>query len=115
MGRYVTGDWWVVGPVTVARIGPAPLPGRNGSVVNPPAGKRQGYDERIAGYDPSLRIKLPLVLQPSQSLVSTASVERIGEKTADTVPGQYARGPLRTAAVLTCVDRPPSPHAFRPA
>ena len=115
VGRYVTGDWWVVGPVTVARLSPAPSPGRNGSAVNPPAGKQQGYDDRIAGYDPALGAVFPLALQPGHSLVSTASVERIGDKTADTVPGQYARGPLRTAAVLTCVAEPPPADAFRPA
>ena len=115
VGRYVTGDWWVVGPVTIQAISPAPTPGRNGSVVNPPAGKRQGYDDRIAGYEASLRATLPLVLQPGQSLVSTASVEQVGQKTAETVPGQYCRGPLRTAAVLTCVAQPPEVDAFRPA
>lgn len=115
VGRYVTGDWWVVGPVTIQAISPAPTPGRNGSAVNPPAGKRQGYDDRIAGYEASLRATLPLVLQPGQSLVSTASVEQVGQKTAETVPGQYCRGPLRTAAVVTCVDQPPEVDAFRPA
>jgi len=115
VGRYVTGDWWVVGPVTVKAITPAPAGGRHGSVVNPPAGKRQGYDDRLNGYDESLQAKFPLALKPGQSLVSTASVEKVGDKTPDTVPGQYARGPLRTAAVLTCVDQPPPADAFRPA
>ena len=27
-GRFVTGDWWVVGPVMVTSIDPAPGPGR---------------------------------------------------------------------------------------
>jgi hypothetical protein len=115
VGRYVTGDWWVVGPVTVKGVTPAPAEGRNGSVVNPPAGKRQGYDDRIAGYDASLSAAFPLALKPGQSLVSTASVEKVGDKTPDTVPGQYCRGPLRTAAVLTCVADAPPADAFRPA
>jgi len=114
VGRYVTGDWWVVGPVTVKSVTPAPSAGRSGSVVNPAAGKRQGYDDRIHGYDASRRASLPLALKPGQSLVSTASVETVGDKTPDTVPGQYCRGPLRTAAALTCVDRPPPADAFRP-
>jgi len=114
-GRYITGDWWVVGPVTVVSVTPAPTDGRNGSVVNPPAGAKQGYDDRCAGYDPSLRATFPLVLTPGQSLVTAASLQNVGDRTPDTVPGQYARGPLRTAAVLTCVDREPPADAFRPA
>lgn len=114
VGRYVTGDWWVVGPVTVTGVTPAPRDGRNGSVVNPSAGKKQGYDDRIAGYDASLRAAFPLRLEPGQSLVSTASVETVGDRTPETVRGQYCRGPLRTAAVLTCVSAPPPEDAFRP-
>jgi len=115
VGRFVTGDWWVVGPVVVNAVSPAPADGRNGSVVNPPAGKRQGYDDRITGYDASLRAAFPLTLKPGQSLVTTASVGKVGDKTPDTVPGQYCRGPLRTATVLTCVAEPPPADAFRPA
>jgi len=115
VGRYVTGDWWVVGPVTITQVTPTPGPGRSGSVVDPPAGKRQGYDDRIAGYDSLLRAAFPLTLRPGQSLVSTASVEKTGQRTPETVPGQYCRGPLRTAVVLTCVAEPPPADAFRPA
>lgn len=114
-GRFVTGDWWVVGPVTVESVTPAPASERHGSVVNPPAGDRQGYDSRIAGYDASLRAKFPLKLTPGQSLVSTASVDEIGKKTPDTVRGQYCRGPLRTAVVLTCLKEVPPEDALRPA
>jgi hypothetical protein len=112
--RYITGDWWVVGPVTLKSITPKPAPGRHGSVINPPAGRTQGYDDRISGFDASLRIKLPLLLKPGESLVTTASVPKIGVKTPDTVRRQYCRGPLRTAAVLTCVKSPPPADAFRP-
>lgn len=114
-GRFATGDWWVVGPVTVKSVTPAPAPGRNGSAVNPPAGGNQGYDDRMAGYDASLAASFPLELAAGQSLVSTASFEKVGDKTEDTVRGQYARGPLRTAVVLTCVAEPPPADAFRPA
>ncbi|MHC4741720.1 MAG: hypothetical protein ACYS8Z_07415 [Planctomycetota bacterium] len=115
VGRFVTGDWWVVGPVTVENVEPVPTAERNGSVVNPPAGDKQGYDARISGFDTSLRAKFPLELKPGQSLVSTASVNRIGEKTPQTVKGQYCRGPLRTAVVLTCLKEAPPAEAFRPA
>jgi hypothetical protein len=114
-GRFVTGDWWVVGPVTVTRVTPSPAEDKSGSVVKPPAGGKQGYDARIAGFDASLRASFPLVLKPGDSLVSTDSLAKIGEKTPDTVPGQYCRGPLRTAVVLTCLAEPPPQDAFRPA
>jgi len=114
-GRYVTGDWWVVGPVIVTAVAPAPAPGRNGSAVNPPAGAAQGYDDRMSGYDAKLRAEFPLELKPGQSLVSVASLDKVGDRTPDTVPRQYARGPLRTAVVLTCVEAPPEADAFRPA
>ncbi len=74
VGRFITGDWWIVGPVSITQVTPAPAAARNGSVVDPPAGKRQGDDDRLTGYDASLRSKLPLGLRPGQSLVSTASV-----------------------------------------
>jgi hypothetical protein len=115
VGTYVTGDWWVVGPVTITAITPAPTANRHGSVINPAAGDRQSYDHRIPGFDPAPRIKMPLELKPGDSLVSTDSVEKVGDKTPDTVPGHYARGPLRTAAVLTCVAKAPPANAFRPA
>ena len=114
-GRFVTGDWWVAGPVTIASVTPGATAGRHGSVVNPPAGSTQGYDDRIAGFDASLRAEFPLVLEPGQSLVSTASVDTIGQKTPDTVRRQYCRGPLRTAVVLTCLEEAPPADAFRPA
>jgi hypothetical protein len=114
-GRYVTGDWWVAGPVTVKAVAAAPEAGRNGSAVDPPAGDKQGYDDRCAGFDASLRAAFPLVLKPGQSLVTTASLAKVGDRTPDTVPGQGARGPLRTAAVLSCVESPPPADAFRPA
>jgi hypothetical protein len=114
-GRFVTGDWWVIGPVTVSGVTPTPTADRHGSVVNPPAGSTQGYDDRIAGFDASLRAGFPLVLRPGESLVSTASVDAIGKKTPETVRGQYCRGPLRTAVVLTCLGEAPPADAFRPA
>ena len=113
-GRFATGDWWVVGPVTVRSVEPAPEAGRSGSAVNPAAGKKQGYDDRIPGFDAALRATFPLDLKPGQSLVSTHSLAKVGDRTPDTVPGQYARGPLRTAVVLTCVEKAPPADAFRP-
>ncbi len=114
-GRYITGDFWVAGPVTLKNIKPASAAGRHGSVVNPPAGNKQGYDDRLNGFTPALQVTLPLELKPGQSLVSTLSVNKVGERTPDTVNGQYCRGPVQTAAVLTCVISAPPADAFRPA
>ena len=36
VGRFLTGDYYVVGPVTIASISPEPANGRNGSMLNPP-------------------------------------------------------------------------------
>src|SRR4030042_5485631 len=33
-GKFVNGDYWIVGPVTVTSISPAPANGRNGSTIN---------------------------------------------------------------------------------
>ena len=77
VGRFITGDWWVAGPVTITEITPAPAAASNGSVVDPPAGKRQGYDERIAGYDASLRAALPLAA-PAGTVVGQHGERRAG-------------------------------------
>ena len=118
-GQFVTGDYWVVGPVVVKTVDPAPAPGRNGSEINPkagpPTGWKQGYDNRAIGsYDEKLGVAYPSELKPGQSLVSTASLPNVGDVTKDSIAA-YLRGPLRTAAILTCVDQSPPADAFRPA
>ena len=57
-------------------------PGPIGAVllVNSPAVNTQGCDPHISGFDASLRGVFPLGLKPGESLVSTASVDAIGEK-----------------------------------
>ena len=100
VGRFVNGDWYVVGPVTIQMIAPKPLfgdevketmdkeeihesryPGkqaRHGSSLNPPSkAKTAGFDSRIPGgrYDPNLFSHLPIAMKPGDSLVSTISRE----------------------------------------
>jgi hypothetical protein len=67
-----------------------------------------------AGFDANLPASFPLELKPGQSLVSAHSLAKVGDRTPDTVPGQYARGPLRTAVALTCLAQAPPADAFRP-
>jgi hypothetical protein len=108
-GRFANGDWWVVGPITVVSVSPAPSGRTNGSMVNPPFGE-QSFDGRshegksIGHYTPS--VEFPLVLEPNQSLVSTASV---GDPGVSSTPIF-----IRDAAVLTAVAEPPPADAFRP-
>ncbi len=87
VGRFIGGDWYVVGPVTVAAIEPKPLYGdeiprreldhmdkerspehrvRNGLMVNPPAEMKVAYDSGVRNwFDPSL-IQRPPVLPQGQ-------------------------------------------------
>jgi hypothetical protein len=140
-GRFVNGDWYVVGPATVKAIDPKPLYGsqipkfqldhmdkerpqqqrvRNGFMINPPAKMRVAYDSGVRNwFDPSLVEKLPAELKPGDSLVSTISMPK-GLKLRAPLWHDIERGvddssPVRTAAVLTCVAEPQPADAFRPA
>src|SRR5688572_28696328 len=71
VGQFVTGDYYVVGNVTVASISPAPAGGRNGSVLNlpgcrPPNVDKSGFDSRTQGerYNSSVAVTLPVQLVP---------------------------------------------------
>ncbi|NLF30400.1 MAG: hypothetical protein GX591_05880, partial [Planctomycetes bacterium] len=112
VGRFVNGDYYVVGPVTVAAIDPAPRYGdavaddeldayeksrgqylrvadrvRNGSMLNPPAAQRAAYDSGIKNwFRPELAVKLPIAMAPGDSLVSTISLA-VGEKAATPYTG----------------------------
>jgi hypothetical protein len=115
-GQYVTGDWWVVGPVTVTSVTPAPTDGMNGSVVNPKAGTTQGYDNRGPNYDASMTAQYPVTLAAGQSLVSTESLAHPGDVPPDSISHKgHPEDVLRAAAVLTCVSVAPAADAFRPA
>ncbi|MEZ0298554.1 MAG: hypothetical protein ACAI35_19060 [Candidatus Methylacidiphilales bacterium] len=103
-GQFITGDWWVAGPVTVVTVSPKPQPApadepitdgksiygatalvddrrlRNGSMAftagdTPVSFSGQGYDSRIQNYDPALTVTYPLSLTPGQSLISSISSE----------------------------------------
>ncbi len=140
-GQFVNGDWYVVGPAEVVAIDPAPLYGseipaseldhmdrerpegqrvRNGFMLNPPAAMKVAYDSGVRNwFDPSLIRKLPVAMVPGDSLVSTISMPK-GLVLHAQLRNKIERGvgdssPIRTAAVLTCVDRPQPPDAFRPA
>jgi len=119
-GRYVNGDWWVIGPIKVTGISPASWSDgprvRHGSMINPsPKSMAQGYDSAMFGngpagrYDPKANVALdlsaeqPLLLTPGASLVSTIS---------HPIAGQLPQ--IESGAVLTCVTSQPPSLAFRP-
>jgi len=140
-GQFVNGDWYVVGPATVSAIDPKPLYGkeiprreldgmdrerpegqrvRNGFMLNPPAQMKVAYDSGVRNwFDPALIQKLPVAMKPGDSLVATISMPK-GLVLHAQLRNKIERGvddssPIRTAAVLSCVDRPQPPDAFRPA
>ncbi|MEM7260563.1 MAG: hypothetical protein AAF488_01140 [Planctomycetota bacterium] len=115
VGQFVTGDWWVVGPVTIISVSPTPSGGRHGSMLNPPCQTACGYDSRIPFYDSSLKVNYPLTMQPGDSLVSTESHLTSGSRNdliGDVVSASH--GHLKSAEVLTCVSEAVPPTFFRP-
>ncbi|HUU21293.1 MAG TPA: hypothetical protein VM389_02040 [Phycisphaerae bacterium] len=140
VGRFVNGDWYVVGKATVKAIAPKPQYGRdipeieldhmdlerkvaqrvrNGFMLNPPAKMKVAYDSGVRNwFDPSLIRKLPVAMKPGDSLVSTISMPK-GLVLPAQLRNKIERGagdgsPIRTAAILTCVAQPQPPDAFRP-
>ncbi len=138
-GKFVTGDYWVVGPVEVISItndlnSPdyTPRDGQNGSMVNPLVGHdrgQQGYEEGRSSYVASLNAgrpngdplsaENPLILAPGSSLVSTVSW--LYNSPTDKEPGTpnfssgTPRSATRSASVLTVLEEAPPANAFRPA
>ena len=142
-GRFVNGDWWVVGPVTVRKVSPAPGPAapgtttevrknqfgdaayqddnrmRNGMMMVLEGTNAQGYDSRGHDYRAELSLSLPHRLEPNRSLISTISHTSVPNPslTAKLIwpSEQTVRKVLKTAAILTCLPDAPPSDAFRPA
>jgi hypothetical protein len=143
VGQFVNGDFYVVGPVTVAVIDPAPRYGndvadgeldkyergvatgdraRNGSMLNVPAKREVAWDSGIRNfYSAQWAAKVPIDMQPGDCLASSISL-RNGEEPAPFPyhsAGARAHGdddncPTKVAALLTCVAGPLPPDALRP-
>jgi hypothetical protein len=144
VGRFVNGDFYVVGPVKVVAVDPKPLLGtevpaeelgqrekqsrardrryvRNGSMLNPPALREVGCDSGVRNFfNPDLTSVPPLDLKPGDVLLSTISL-KAGEAaefpyhSSNKVRDQHDNSPVKTAAILTCVAEAPPADAFRPA
>ena len=125
-GQFVTGDYYVVGPVTVTAISPAPTtsaPYLNGSVVNlPSANSKSGFDSRLNDgtdqswwFDASLRSYPPVSLKAGDALVSSISLASIHSQPEVMRASDMSASPVRTVSVLTVVAAAPSADAFRPS
>jgi hypothetical protein len=121
VGRFVTGDYYVVGPVTVVEITPGWDGNKNGSVLNLPVEGRSsqsqsGFDKRIiAGrYKASLTIKTPVAMVPGDILISSIGMGD-NEKSTEPLGGTSQDfSPVKSVSVLHCMKEPVPPDAFRP-
>lgn len=119
VGQYITGDWWVKGPVTITAMTPDATTGcatgqescRNGFMVNPSDTRENAFDGRTEGYDGTLMPQLPYVAQPGESIIK--SISRTPEGLCAEA-GAPARQCLEFAAVLTVVANAPALNQFRP-
>jgi hypothetical protein len=140
-GRFISGDWWVLGPVRIIKVSPAPGPAsidtltlkvnrwndtslkndttlRNGSMIVLKAGHKQSYDSRAAAFSKEEVVKFPLTLNASLSLISSISNDTLPvDHFAKNIMWDAERKSetvMKAAAVLTCVDKVPPADAFRP-
>jgi hypothetical protein len=120
MGRFVNGDYYVVGVTTVQSVTPAPTDERNGSVLNLPVNQGiSGFDRRVTGnrFRADLRTTFPLTMQPGDALISSISIDEIGEYEPWLREGNKEKtvSPVKTVSVLTCLAAPVADDAFRPS
>ncbi len=120
VGQFVTGEYYVLCPVTVESVTPAPGGGRNGSVLNVPASQTEtGFDDRTEQnrYQPSLAASFPITMVPGDSLASSISMAEPGtvENWLREGSGEYSSSPVASVSILTCLANAAPPDAFRPA
>jgi len=126
VGQFVTGDYYVVGAVTITGIDPPPTtssPYLNGSVLNlPTADGKSGFDSRLNDgtdeswwFDATLRAYPPITLKPGDALVSSISLAQIHSLPEVMRASDMSASPVRTVSVLTVLAVAPSADAFRPS
>ena len=126
VGQFVTGDYYVVGPVTITAIDPQPTtssPYLNGSVRNlPTANGKSGFDSRLNDgtdeswwFDATLRSYPPITLNPGDSLVSSISLAQIHSVPEVMRASDMSASPVASVSVLTVLAAAPSADAFRPS
>jgi len=119
VGRFVNGDYYVIGTATITDIQPLPTPanGRHGSMLNIPANvQKSGFDSRLVSerYDSSLRVYPPITLAPGNKLVSSRSVDA-SYLPAVMRPSDLSESPVASVSILTSVSVPQPLDAFRPS
>jgi hypothetical protein len=126
VGQFVNGDYYVVGPVTITAIDPAPTtssPYLNGSVKNlPTANQKSGFDSRLNDgtdeswwFDATLRSYPPITLQPGDALASSISLATIHSDVEVMRASDMSASPVKTVSVLTVVSAAQAADAFRPS
>ncbi|MCZ7648248.1 MAG: sigma-70 family RNA polymerase sigma factor [Planctomycetota bacterium] len=113
VGYFVNGDPYVVGPVTIVSVEPAPHDGLHGSMKNPGAPDRFALHREVRGYEAERAAEFPLELKPGDTLLSTIGASG-GEQVARPYGGPVAGPLVRAAAVLTCLGAAVSADSFRP-
>jgi hypothetical protein len=140
-GQFITGDWWVTGPVRIVSITPVPGPTsaeqlnikinrwndtslkldttmRNGSMIVLKAGRKQGYDSRSGSFSKEEVVQLPLLLSTDRSLISSVSNTTLPVdnfcKEIMWDSEKKSQTVMKAAAVLTCLKSVPPADAFRP-
>jgi hypothetical protein len=141
-GRFINGDYWVVGPVTIARIDPPskrylipPYHGvtervMHGAMVNPmPAGEgseyRQGYDSLMyymhlgtdigVAYSDDVNAALDVsVTNPLILQPGSSLVSYMSKSDIHSLDPNLNDVAVKTAAVLTVLDQVPPEGSFRP-
>ena len=133
-GKFVNGDYWVVGPVKIIHINP-PFIKKNGKFINgamidpDPAdfpgdvNQHQGYGETVSHYDPAYNAALPdgkavsknnpIIIKPGSCIISTISSPGSGYGISPNENESYDKH-LKTAAILTVLNEIPEKNSFRP-
>lgn len=121
VGRFINGDYYVVGNVTVKSVRPLPTAERNGSVLNLPVTNQEasGFDSRVVSgrFRANLRARFPLAMKPGDALISSISLDTIGsiEPWLREGNNEKPESPVKTVSVLTCLAAPVATDAFRPS
>jgi len=138
VGQFINGDWWVVGPIKIIAItNDLNDPkfefevGLNGAVVNPVSTGKQGFDKRAKAYhgqemynaelnvnarnDKFIDKDNPLELALQSSLLTAVSWYFVDKENREEKAPVNGKPLLRSAAVLTVLDKPAPEGAFRPA